>query len=200
MPGLLLNELLLAEAEHAAGVADGNPALLHQRLAKVDPVAAERIHPNDVVRTIRALEINTLSGRTASSQRDAHRASVDRFEALHIALDPGAEVTRSRIDARCEKMIEAGLLQEVRKLRRLGYGPELRPMQAIGYRHINPVVDGSDTLANALESMQRDTRRFSRRQRIWLRAVPGVNWLDPREPARVVDAVERYVASRKTCS
>ena len=70
-------------------------------------------------------------------------------------------------------MIDAGLLHEVRGLLEMGYGPELRPMKAIGYRHIVPVAEGSDILANAVVEMQRDTLRFARRQRTWLRGVPA---------------------------
>ena len=85
-------------------------------------------------------------------------------------------------------------LAEVRALRKRGYGPELRPLQGIGYRHMHPVVDGSDTLVNALEGMKRDTRRFARRQRTWLRAVAGVRWFDPAEEKELTSAVDRFLA------
>ena len=94
-------------------------------------------------------------------------------------------------------MIEAGLLREVRDLRERGYGAELRPMQAIGYRHIQPVVDGSDTLANAVEAMKVDTRRFARRQRTWIRPLPDVHWHDPADVETVVSRVEAFLASEK---
>lgn len=181
------------EAEHAQAAAEGDPARLHRRLAELDPDAADRIHPHDVVRTVRALEILELSGRTATAHREAHGRTPLPYRVLHLAIDPGREEIRQRIDARCETMIEGGLLQEVRRLREMGYGPELRPMQAIGYRHVNPVVDGRDTLANALEGMRRDTRRFARRQRIWLRAVKDVRWLDPRDPDLVAAVVAAFV-------
>ena len=80
-------------------------------------------------------------------------------------------------------MIAGGLLQEVRSLRDLGYGPELPSMRAIGYRHMQPVIDGLDTLVNVLEEMKRDTRRFARRQRTWLRGVAAVEWMPP-EPLK----------------
>jgi len=93
-----------------------------------------------------------------------------------------------------EELRKAGLLREVRGLIDLGYGPELRPMQAIGYRHMLPVVAGQDTLANALLGMQRDTRRFARRQRTWLRGVPDLTTLDPAEREQIFALVERFVA------
>ena len=171
------------EREHALAVEAGEPDRLHRRLASVDPDAAERIHPNDLRRTIRALEI-ARQGGIASERRRAHGFSDRPYRALHLALDPGREVLNERIDRRCSEMIEAGLLQETRNLRERGYGPELPSMQSIGYRHMQPVVAGSDTLANALLAMQRDTRRFARRQRTWLRGVPECVWLDPSEAER----------------
>ena len=92
-------------------------------------------------------------------------------------------------------MIDTGLLREVRRLREMGFGPELRSMQSIGYRHMQPVVDGLDTLANAVVSMQADTRRLARRQRTWLRAVEGVVWVDPAEAeAEVLPRVAAFLS------
>jgi tRNA dimethylallyltransferase len=90
-------------------------------------------------------------------------------------------------------MIESGLLQECRELVERGYAPTLRPLQSIGYRHMWPVVEGSDTLANALSAMQRDTRRFARRQRTWLRGVPDAIWLDPADEAGIGKRVREFL-------
>lgn len=90
-------------------------------------------------------------------------------------------------------MIEAGLLREVRDLRGRGYAADLRPMQAIGYRHIQPVVDGSDILANALEAIKIDTRRFARRQVTWIRAIPDVQWHDPLDAEAVFERVGNFL-------
>ncbi|MCG8591500.1 MAG: tRNA (adenosine(37)-N6)-dimethylallyltransferase MiaA [Proteobacteria bacterium] len=181
------------EAEDAAAREAGDPGRLHARLAAVDPETAAALHPNDGRRIVRALEIFERTGESASVVRRRHAFGDAPYRVLHLALDPGREVLTERIHHRCQAMIDAGLLQEVRRLRDLGYGPELRPMQAIGYRHIQPVVDGQDTLANALEAMRRDTRRFARRQRTWLRAVPDVTWLDPRQPEGVEELVAGFL-------
>jgi tRNA dimethylallyltransferase len=104
-----------------------------------------------------------MAYRRRSSASDTHSATpVSR--ALSV-LDPGRPTLDRRIDARAAAMVEAGLLQECRALRDEGFGPELRALQSIGYRHLMPVVDGADTLANALAAMQVDTRHFARRQR-----------------------------------
>jgi tRNA dimethylallyltransferase len=185
-----LRARLEAEAETAR--AAGDPELLHARLSKLDPKAAGAIHPHDSRRTIRALEIIEQSGQLASAVREDHRFGEHSFRSLHLAIDPGRDTVSQRIESRCQGMIDAGLLREVRDLRARGYGPELRSMRAIGYRHINPVADGVDTLANALVAMSADTRRFARRQRTWLRKVESAIWLDPSEEDVIFRRVERF--------
>jgi tRNA dimethylallyltransferase len=181
------------EREHARAVAEGDPYRLHRRLAEIDPQTAERVHPNDIRRVTRALEIAKQVGETSSEVRDAHGFRDRPYRVLHLALDLPRELLNERIDRRCREMIDAGLLQEVRGLLERGYGPELRPMRAIGYRHVVPVAQGRATLELALEGMQVDTRRFARRQRTWLRSVPDVESFDPREPEAIFERVERFL-------
>ena len=187
-----LRERLEREAVRAR--AEGEPQRLHERLRAVDPEAAARIHPNDTRRIIRSLEIVQHTGQASAGLRAAQRCEDRPYRALQIALDPGRETLDRRIDAACARMLDAGLLREVRALCDRRYGPELPPMQAIGYRHLLPVVQASDTLANALAAMQRDTRRFARRQRTWLRSVEGVRWFDPAARGEIFAAVERFLA------
>jgi len=186
-----LRERLEHEAAHAR--AEGEPQRLHERLRAVDPEAATRIHPNDTRRIIRALEIVSHTGQPSAWLRAAHRCEDQPYRALQLALDPGRETLDRRIDAACVRMLDAGLLREVRGLVDRGYGPELPPMQAIGYRHLLPVVQAADTLANALAAMQRDTRRFARRQRTWLRGVRDAHWFDPAARGEIFAAVERFL-------
>ena len=187
-----LRERLEREQKQAAE--QGDPERLHRRLEKIDPTAAAAIHPNDVRRTVRALEIVEQAKAPASQVRGAHGFGSCPYRALHLAVDPGREALDERIDLRCERMIESGLLQEVRGLRERRYAADLRPMRAIGYRHVQPVVDGADTLANALEAMKGDTRRFARRQRTWLRKVPDAIWVDPAEREAIHERVRAFLA------
>lgn len=184
------------EADLVQAAAEGDPFRLHNRLRQADAAAAERIHPNDSRRTVRALEILEAAGRPASRVRDDHGFGDQPFDRLHLAVDPGREIVNERIDARSQAMIDEGLLREVRNLNEAGYGPELRPLQAIGYRHMNPVVEGSDTLVNAVVAMQKDTRQFARRQRTWLRGVAEAEWMDPTEPDAIYSRVEAFLAQR----
>ena len=160
------------EAEQRSAERAGDADRLYRRLTESDPDAAARIHPHDTRRIVRALEIAAETGHPTSRVRSAHRFEDSPYRVLHLALVPEREALYARIDRRCEAMIESGLLQEVRELVAAGYGPELRPMRAIGYRHVVPVMQGRDTLANALVAMRRDTRHFARRQITWLRRVP----------------------------
>jgi len=191
-----LRERLENEQKRAAEA--GDPTRLHRRLAEFDADAANRIHPNDIRRTVRALEILEQSGQRASDVREAHGFKDCPYRVLHLCIDPGREVLAERINQRADKMIADGLLREVRDLRERGYGAELRPMQAIGYRHIQPVADGSDILTNAVESLKADTRRFARRQRTWVRAIEGVHWHDPSDSEAIFARVGAFLEDEAT--
>lgn len=180
------------EREAEAAVAEGDPSRLHQRLAVCDPESAARIHPNDWRRIIRALEIFETSGRAASELRDEHHFADRPYRVLYLVLDPGRKELDRRIEVRSRGMVEGGLLQELRGLLRRGYARSLAPLQAIGYRHMLPVEEGSETLAHALESMIRDTRRFARRQRTWFRGVPDARWLDPANRDALFAQIEAF--------
>lgn len=179
------------EAELALAEEEGDPERLHHRLRALDPEEAARIHPRDRKRTIRALELQRASGRRPSELRREHGFAERPYERLFLVVDPGREALAERIDRRCEAMLAAGLLQEVRRLREQGHGPELPSMQAIGYRHMQPVIDGLDTLTHVLEQMQHDTRQFARRQRTWFRGVPDAVWVQPDD----WDGIEARVAA-----
>jgi tRNA dimethylallyltransferase len=183
------------EAEHAAASAKGDAEALHRRLAALDPAAAQAIHPKDLRRLVRALELVEKGGALPSALRGAHGFSDRPYRVLHLALDPGVSELDRRTDARCVEMIERGLLREVRGLLER-HPPTLRPFGAIGYRHVIPVAEGSDTLVNALEAMQRDTRRFARRQRTWIRGVHDAVWIHSDDEDALVERIEAFLVGR----
>lgn len=148
---------------------------LRARLLAVDPAAAARIEPNDRVRTTRALEVYELTGEPMS----AHWARQDRtrrYDACLIGLAPPRDELYRRIDARVDAMMAAGLEAEVRRLRAAGYGPELRSQRAIGYAELHRYLDGAIDLAEAVRLVQRNSRRYARRQRSWYRQADDVAW------------------------
>lgn len=162
---------LEAEAERA-----GRPAL-HARLAAVDPEAAARIMPNDLVRVVRALEISR-AGVAPSRLHAAHRFREERYRHRLLALDPPREELHRRIDARVEAMFDGGLLDEARALL-ARFGDPLPAKLPIGYAEAAGVVAGRLSRAEAVRRVQVAHRRYARRQVIWLRREPGVEWLRP---------------------
>jgi tRNA dimethylallyltransferase len=166
-----LRSRLTAEAE-----ALGRPAL-HARLALVDPEAAARIRPNDLVRVVRALEI-AAGGQTQTALHAAHAFRPQRHRALFLALDPPRQALRARLEARVEAMFAAGLLEEARwLLDRFGGSPP--PRLPIGYAEAVEVARGNLGLAEAIRSVQAKHRQYARRQVTWLRREAGVEWLAP---------------------
>ncbi|MGB8930996.1 MAG: tRNA (adenosine(37)-N6)-dimethylallyltransferase MiaA [Anaeromyxobacteraceae bacterium] len=156
--------------------ASGRPAI-HARLAAVDPEAASRIRPNDLVRVVRALEI-AASGRTQSERFKEHAFAPDRYSALLVALDPAREELHRRIDARVEAMFAGGLLDEARALI-ARFGDRLPEKLPIGYGAAVAVVSGQLGVEEAIRRVQGETRRYARRQVMWLRKERGVEWVSP---------------------
>ena len=165
---------------------------LYERLCEADSKAAESIHPMDAIRIIRALEVVDLTGRPFSELTEEHRFSDRRFSPLHLALFVDREVLYDRINSRTLSMIDAGLVGEVEGLLAMGYGPELKPMKAIGYRHIIGYLKGDWDLDEAVRLIQRDTRRYAKRQITWFRADQGVVWVNPDDRSEIIDMVRAF--------
>ena len=151
---------------------------VYDRLCMLDPEAASRIHPNDYVRTERALEVNYLTGQKMSELQAVHSFQDQDYEYLKIGISLDREILKERIDQRVDQMIEEGLVEEVRQLRDLGYINNLKPMQSIGYKEINQFLDGDIELGAAVELIKRDTKRFAKRQMTWLRKDSEINWFE----------------------
>lgn len=160
-----------AETHGAAG--------LHARLAECDPVSAARLHPNDTLRILRALEVFEATGRTISQLQEEHRFADSPFAALKIGLTLARGVLYSRIDRRVDAMLAAGFEEEVRGLLRSGYGPGLKSMQSIGYSHMSALAAGDLSRAECIRTLKRDTRRFAKRQLTWFGPDPDIVWSEP---------------------
>jgi tRNA dimethylallyltransferase len=169
----------------------GRPAH-HARLAAIDPAAAARIRPNDLVRIVRALEI-AAGGTLPSALHAEHAFRTDRYDALLVALDPPRAELHARIDARVREMFDGGLLDEARALRAHLSGAPL-PKLPIGYAEAIACVEGTLPLAEAIRRVQVAHRRYARRQVVWLRAERGVEWLAP--PVDVERLARRVVGKR----
>ncbi len=134
----------------------------HAELVRVDPVLAERLHPNDRVRVVRGLEVFLLTGQRLSDLHAAH-GDTPRHNARVLWLD--REDLRERIDARVDAMMDAGYLGEVERLLQAGVSRQAKPMQSLGYRHLADHLEGLIGLDEAIWRTKRDTWRFARKQR-----------------------------------
>ncbi len=169
----------------------GRPAL-HARLAAIDPASAARIRPNDLVRVVRALEI-AASGRLASDLHADHAFREERYDALLVALDPPRAELHRRIDARVHEMFRGGILDEARALLER-FGGALPAKLPIGYAEAVECVRGALPVEEAIRRVQVAHRRYARRQIVWLRREPGVEWVSP--PVDVEALARRVVARR----
>ena len=168
---------------------------LYQRLEEVDPPSALRIHPHDRQRITRALEVYQATGRTISEWQNQHGFNDLLFDVLKIGLNRQRTELYERIDRRCDHMIQAGLVDEVKGLVEKGYGLDLKAMQSVGYRHAGLFLQGQMPLDNAVSLMKRDTRRLAKRQLTWFRSDHEIRWFDPEsERDKIEDAVEEFLA------
>ena len=152
-------------------------AALHRRLSAVDPETAARVHPNDAVRVVRALEVHTVSGEPLSAHHRRHRFADAPYETYKVGLDMDREALYARIDRRVDAMIADGLAEEVRGLLARGYSMDLKSMQSLGYRHMAAYLSGQVMLDAAIAALKRDTRRFAKRQFTWFRADADIQWV-----------------------
>jgi tRNA dimethylallyltransferase len=166
---------------------------LYARLKELDPEAAGRIHPNDGVRIIRALEIAELAGEPISEKQRRHGFRQVRYEYLKVGLYRDREELYRRIDSRAAQMVEAGLIQETEQIIRLGYDENIKPLQSLGYRYFIQCLKGKMTLDDALRSMQRDTRHYARRQMTWFRGESDIEWFHPDEAGQIRARIDRFL-------
>jgi len=171
--------------ELAARAQVRGPAALHAELAAVDPLTAGRLHPNDTLRVVRALEVYHATGRPLSAHHRDHGFGDRPFGVLKIGLTLDRQALYRRLDQRVDAMMAAGLPDEVRGLLDAGYGPDLKSMQSIGYRHMAALIRGQWPRDEAMAAFKRDTRRYAKRQMTWFRADRRICWYQPGDIAAI---------------
>lgn len=172
---------------------------LYERLSKIDPHTANRLHPNDIYRIIRALEVFEISGKSISSWHREHRFSETRYCVLKLGIYLDRETLYKRIDHRVDMMISEGLVEEVRAILKRGYSPDLKAMKAIGYSQIIDYLMGNCTLDKAIRTLKRDTRRYSKRQMTWFRADSEINWIKPSEINTFIPLINKFLEKNLKC-
>jgi tRNA dimethylallyltransferase len=155
--------------------------VLYHRLEKIDPGAAERIHPNDKKRILRAVEVYEITGQPISViQKERTRSS--GLSAHFWGLKWPRAVLYQRIGQRVDAMIEKGLAEEVKALKAKGWGPELNALDSVGYKELFAWLRGECGYEEAVALIKRNTRRFAKRQLVWFRRDDRIQWIDMEEP------------------
>jgi len=170
-------------------------AYIYDNLANCDPKTAARVHPNDTYRIIRALEVYEISGKPMSEFQKAHGFADSPYEVLKIGLLIPRDQLYARIDQRVDKMIENGLLKEVKNLLEMGFSDDLRPMQSLGYRHMIDYLKGRTPWDETIDILKRDTRRYAKRQLTWFLNEPDVIWRSPDAHGEIRELIRRLLYS-----
>jgi tRNA dimethylallyltransferase len=170
-------------------------AHLHKVLKRLDPVAASRIAEKDKPKVIRALEVRLETGKPLSQHLDERpRQPLTGFKVLVVGLNPSREELYARINDRVGRMFQAGLVEEIRHMLAVGIPSSAKPFEAIGYRHVIADIDSCIPREETIRIIQRDTRRYAKRQMTWFRKQREVTWFDgPGDSDEIKNKVHQFL-------
>jgi tRNA dimethylallyltransferase len=174
-------------------IAEKGLAPLYQRLVEIDPSVVSSIHPNDRQRIIRALEVYHSTGKPLSLWQREHGFQDEPFEALKIGLLRERSELYSRINQRADRMIQDGLLDEVRGLAARGFDLALKSLRSVGYRQMGEVIECAKDLQEAIQEMKQETRHLAKRQLTWFRRDEEIRWFHPEQRDKIFEAVRNFL-------
>lgn len=165
---------------------------LHEMLQKVDPKAAQEIHENNRKRVIRALEYYRDTGKQISEHNEQQRQKESPYQFVYFVLNRDRQELYRRIDQRVDRMMEQGLLEEVKRLKERGCTSNMVSMKGLGYKELLDYLGGMDSLEEAVRIIKRDTRHFAKRQLTWFKREKEVNWieLDGKTEQQVLEEIQ----------
>jgi tRNA dimethylallyltransferase len=171
---------------------------LHHELTISDPASADKIHPNNVKRVIRALEVYRITGKTFSSLNQNFRKEADAFDYILIGLEMSRDLLYNRINHRVDDMLNQGLIEEVEQLLKSGYGEDLVSMKGIGYKEMIQHLKHEITYETAVQLIKRNTRRFAKRQFTWFKSDQRIHWVtvDPSNLDRTYSIIKNHLTER----
>lgn len=169
---------------------------LHSRLAAVDPVSAEMIHANNIKRVVRALEFYELTGKRISEHNEEQHERTSAYDSCYFVLNDNRQELYRRIDRRVDEMVEAGLLDEVIRLKEMGCRRDMVSMQGLGYKELLDYLDGLISLEEAVYRIKRDTRHFAKRQLTWFRRERDVIWVEKSDFAYNEEKMAAYMVQK----
>ncbi len=173
---------------------------LYEELVSIDCISAEKININDSQRLLRALEIFYVSGIPWSEHLEEQAKQSPKIiftNLLQIGLTCDRDQLYSRINKRCQDMIDAGFEDEVRNLMAMGYDKSMKSLGSIGYRHMIGYLDGEWSFEEMQRLLARDTRRYAKRQYTWFAKNVELHWFQVNEPARIVRFVDEWLAQKQ---
>ncbi|MCX7973164.1 MAG: tRNA (adenosine(37)-N6)-dimethylallyltransferase MiaA [Candidatus Aminicenantes bacterium] len=158
---------------------------LHAKLMTIDPEYGRKIHPNDRIRIVRALEIYTLTGRPISEHFKKTQPYLKDFLIVKIGLKLDREELKSKIEERVERMFARGMVEEVKQLLAKGVNPKAPPFQALGYKQVLRYLRKEISLEEAIELTKKETKQYAKRQMTWFRQMSGITWFNPEEYEKI---------------
>lgn len=177
---------------------------LHEKLKDIDPVSYETIHENNVKRVIRALEYYKQTNEPISKHNEEEKQKESPYNFAYFVLNDVRENLYSRIDKRVDIMMEAGLLDEIKALKKRGCTSDMVSMQGIGYKEMLKYLDGDYTLEEAVEKVKQESRRFAKRQLTWFRREKDVIWIDKDkyeyDESRILQFIEKTLIDKGVIS
>ncbi|MFR3231637.1 MAG: tRNA (adenosine(37)-N6)-dimethylallyltransferase MiaA [Anaerostipes caccae] len=168
---------------------------LHRMLAEVDPESAQAVHENNIKRVIRALEFYEKTGTKISMHNEQERTKESCYNFVYFVLTHERKILYDRINQRVDRMIEAGLIDEVRQLACEGYTKDMVSMQGIGYKEVFDYLEGKQDLAETAERIKKDTRHFAKRQLTWFRREKEVTMIN-RQDYRMEDEILAFMLEK----
>jgi tRNA dimethylallyltransferase len=178
--------------ERVKKILEKGKKFLHEELKKVDLESAEKLHPNDIQRVSRALEVYYSTNNKLSDYHKKHNFKDTKYEYIKIALDYDREVIYNRINNRVDQMINNGLIEEVRSLVNSGY-KDKKVMKSIGYSEVISYLDNEITKEEAINKIKQHTRNFAKRQTTWLKK-EDITWLKEKDlPQKAIELIENFI-------
>lgn len=168
---------------------------LHKKLSGIDPEAAGKIHPNNLIRVVRALEVYELTGVPISELQKKGEYEKREFDFVKIGLSLDRKKLYQNIEKRVDQMMEEGLLEEVRKLKELGYSKDLAPLKTLGYKELFSYLEGNLSLPEAVDMIKKNTRNYAKRQLTWFKKEENTTWFDIETEGLIPRIVEKFAKS-----
>ncbi len=173
---------------------------LHEQLREVDPLSAARIHSNDTNRIIRGMEIFIITGKPWSTHLAEQKTGMPKGivqNILQLGLTSDRHILYDRINLRTSIMIEQGLEHEVQELLKMGYKSDLHSMNSIGYRHMLNYMNSVWSFSKMIEFLQRDTRRYAKRQYTWFNKIKGLEWFEVNNISGIKSRIDHWLSALK---